>query len=182
MFFTGKGIYDVSRRNNTRCGWNYEHNTNCSHSGWTERGFRVNAECHQHHPANAIWLPHFCAFNISRPSYHRSSHIERENDRPEDVPPCCGGKCRFQMRDLLARLTVIKCDQTTVWAIPKIVCREEVRRSLPGRVRFVLRGRLQHGNNLDCSTGAFSARRRGLGIFAVASLKWLLNKHGTRAV
>jgi hypothetical protein len=50
------------------------------------------------------------------------------------------------------------------------MCREEVGQSLQGRVRFVLRVRLQHGNNLDCSSGAFSARRRGLGLFAVAAV------------
>ena len=33
-----------------------------------------------------------------------------------------------------------------------------------------------HVNNLDYSTGAFSARRRGLGIFALASLTWLPNR------
>jgi hypothetical protein len=150
----------------------------CSHS---ERDATANAELILYKLCHLRWSKsHLLPTQL--PVRRDVRHIERENDRPEDVPPCCGGKCRFQMRDLLARLTVIKCDQTTVWAIPKIVCREEVRRSLPGRVRFVLRGRLQHGNNLDCSTGAFSARRRGLGIFAVASLKWLLNKHGTRAV
>ena len=42
--------------------------------------------------------------------------------------------------------------------------------SLQGRVRFLLRVRLQHGNCLDCSSGAFSARRWGLGIFALAAL------------
>jgi hypothetical protein len=54
---------------------------------------------------------------------------------------------------------------------------EEVGQSLQERVRFVLRVRLQHGNNLDCSAGAFSARRRWLGIFAVAALTRLPNKH-----
>jgi len=37
--------------------------------------------------------------------------------------------------------------------------------------------RLQHGNNRDCSIGAFSARRWGLGIFAVAALTWVPDKH-----
>jgi hypothetical protein len=37
--------------------------------------------------------------------------------------------------------------------------------------------RLQNGNNLDCSAGAFSSRRRGLGIFAVAALTGLPDKH-----
>jgi hypothetical protein len=31
----------------------------------------------------------------------------------------------------------------------------------------------QHGNNRDCSIGAFSSWRRGLGIFPVAALKRL---------
>jgi hypothetical protein len=55
--------------------------------------------------------------------------------------------------------------------------REEVGQSLQGQVRFVLRVRLQHGNNPDCSIGAFSARRRGLGIFALAALTWIPDKH-----
>ena len=63
-----------------------------------------------------------------------------------------------------------------VLATLKIMCREEVGQSLQGRVRFVLRVRLQHGNNRDRSTGAFSARRRGLGIFAVAALKRITNR------
>jgi len=45
-----------------------------------------------------------------------------------------------------------------------------------GQVRFVSRMRLQHGNNRNCSSSAFSARRRGLGIFAVAALTQLPNK------
>jgi hypothetical protein len=57
------------------------------------------------------------------------------------------------------------------------MCREEVGQSLQGQVRFVLRVRLQHGNNLDCSSGAFSARRRGLGLFAVAAVTRLPDKH-----
>ena len=64
----------------------------------------------------------------------------------------------------------VQCDQTTVSATPRIMCREEVGQSLQGRVRFPLRVRLQHVNNIDCSCGAFSARWRGLGIFAVAPL------------
>jgi len=52
-----------------------------------------------------------------------------------------------------------------------------VGQSLQGQVRFVFRVRLQHGNNLDCSTGAFSARRRGLGIFALAALTRMPNEH-----
>jgi hypothetical protein len=35
---------------------------------------------------------------------------------------------------------------------------------------------LPHGNNRDCSAGAFSTWRRGLGIFAVAALTRLPNK------
>ena len=34
-----------------------------------------------------------------------------------------------------------------------------------------------HGNNPDCSISAFSTRRRGLGLFAVAALTRLLGKH-----
>ena len=71
----------------------------------------------------------------------------------------------------------VQCDQTTIRATLRIVCREEVGQSLQGRVRFVLRERLQHANNLDCSSGSFSARRRGLGIFAVAALTRLPKKH-----
>ena len=74
--------------------------------------------------------------------------------------------------------TLFQCDQTTVRATLKIMCREEVGQSLQGRVRFVLRVRLQHGNDPDYSVGAFSARRRGLGIFAVAAeLTLLSNNH-----
>jgi hypothetical protein len=76
----------------------------------------------------------------------------------------------FQRRGWRARLIVLQFDQTTVGATLRIMCREEVGQSLQGRVRFVLRVRLQHGNYLDCSSGAFSARRRGMGIFAVAAL------------
>jgi hypothetical protein len=67
-------------------------------------------------------------------------------------------------------LRAVQCDQTTIWATPRIMCREEVGQSLQGRVRFILRVRLQHGNYLDCSSSTISARRRGLGIFAVAQL------------
>ena len=73
-------------------------------------------------------------------------------------------------------LRAVQCDQTIVWTTNSIMCRQDVGQSLQGRVRFVLRVRLQHGNDPDCSTGAFSARRRGLGIFAVASLTRLANK------
>ena len=73
------------------------------------------------------------------------------------------------------RLTVLKCDQTIVWATLKIVCSEEVGQSLQGRVRFLLRVRLQHGDNPGCSTGTFSARRRRMGIFAVAQLEQFHN-------
>jgi hypothetical protein len=107
------------------------------------------------------------------PSRRRSRHsaaLEKTGKPWHWQQRRCGG---FQAT---TRLTVIQCDQTTVWVIPKIVCREEVGRSLQGPVCFVLRERLQHGNNLDCSTGAFSARRRGLGIFALAALTRLLNK------
>jgi len=65
---------------------------------------------------------------------------------------------------------VLQCDQTTVWATLKIMCSEEVCRSLQGQLAFFLRVRLQHVNNIDCSSGSFSARWRGLGIFAVAPL------------
>jgi hypothetical protein len=90
---------------------------------------------------------------------------------------CAGGRdCRFQRRGGAPRLTVVQCDQTTVWATLRIVCSEEVGQSLQGRVRFLLRVRLQHGNNPDCSSGTFSARRRRMGIFAVAQLKQLHNE------
>ena len=85
--------------------------------------------------------------------------------------------CRFQRRGWSARLMVVQCEQTAVWATLRIMCREEVGRSLQRQVRFVLSVRLQHVNNLDCSTGAFSARRRGLGIFALAALTWMPDKH-----
>jgi hypothetical protein len=68
------------------------------------------------------------------------------------------------------RRTVFQCDQTTVWATLRIVCSEEVGPSLQGRVRFLLGVRLQHGNNPDCPSGTFSARRRRMGIFALAQL------------
>jgi len=71
----------------------------------------------------------------------------------------------------------VQCDQTSACATHRIMYREEVGQSLQGQVRFVLRVRLQHGNNRDCSAGTFSARRRGLGIFAVAALARLTNKH-----
>ena len=74
-------------------------------------------------------------------------------------------------------LTVLKSDQTSVWATLRIMRKEEVGQSLQGRVRFVLRVRLQHGNYRDCSIGALSARRRGLGIFTVAALTRLPDKH-----
>ena len=77
----------------------------------------------------------------------------------------------------LVPLGVVQCDQTTFWATPRIMCREEVGQSLQGRVRFLLRVRLQHGNYLDCSIGAFSARRWGLGIFALAALTSQPDKH-----
>src|ERR1035438_10279769 len=57
-----------------------------------------------------------------------------------------------------------------------ITCREEVGQSLQGRVRFLLRVRSQHVNNIDCSSGTFSARGRGLGIYAVAPLTRLPDK------
>jgi hypothetical protein len=69
------------------------------------------------------------------------------------------------------RLTVVQCDQTTVLATLRIACSEEVGQSLQGRVRFLLRVRLQHGNNPDRSSGTFSARRRRMGILAVAQLR-----------
>jgi hypothetical protein len=74
-------------------------------------------------------------------------------------------------------LRAVQCDQTTIWATPRIMCREEVGQSLQGRVRFLLRVRLQHGNYLDCSSGSISGWRRGLGIFEVAQLTRLLDKH-----
>jgi hypothetical protein len=38
----------------------------------------------------------------------------------------------------LVPLWAVQCEQTTVWAIPRIICREEVGQSLQGRVRFTL--------------------------------------------
>jgi hypothetical protein len=55
---------------------------------------------------------------------------------------------------------------------------EEVGQSLQGRVCFSLRARLQHGNNLDCPIGTFFARRRWMGIYAVAPLMRRPDKHG----
>jgi hypothetical protein len=81
-----------------------------------------------------------------------------------------GSDCRFHWRSWSARFAVLQCDQTTVLAAHRIMCREEVGQSYQGQVRFALRVRLQHGNDFDCSGGAFSARRRGLGIFALAAL------------
>jgi hypothetical protein len=83
----------------------------------------------------------------------------------------------YQRRGSSARLTVFQRDQTSVWTTLSIICREEVGQSLQGQVRFVLRVRLQHGNYRNCSIGALSARRRGLGIFAVAALTRLLDKY-----
>jgi len=80
-------------------------------------------------------------------------------------------------RGLSDRLKVVQCEQTTTLATLRIRCREEVEQSLQGRVRFVLRMRLQHGNHLDCFIGALSARGRWLGIFAVATLTRLCPKH-----
>src|SRR3984957_14418738 len=74
-------------------------------------------------------------------------------------------------------IALFQCAQTTAYATPRIICREEVGQSLQGRVRFFLRVRLQHGNNRDCSGSAFSARWWRLGIFAVARLTQLPNKH-----
>jgi hypothetical protein len=84
---------------------------------------------------------------------------------------------QFQRRGRSARLAAVQCDQTTVWITHRIVCREEVGQSLQGRVRLLLRWRLQRGDCLDCSSGAFSARWWRLGIFAVAQLTLLPNKH-----
>ena len=74
-------------------------------------------------------------------------------------------------------LRAVQFDQTTVSANLRIMCREEVGQSLQGRVRFLLRVRLQHGNHSDCSSGALSDRRRWLGIFAVAQLTQLPDQH-----
>jgi hypothetical protein len=65
--------------------------------------------------------------------------------------------------------TVVQCAQTSVRVTLRIMVREEVGQSLQGRVRFLERRRFQHGNSLDRSTGAISARRWWMGIFAVAS-------------
>jgi hypothetical protein len=48
---------------------------------------------------------------------------------------------------------------------------------LKRRSSSLLEARLQDGNRIDCSTGPFSSRRRGLGIFAVAALTRLPDKH-----
>ena len=77
----------------------------------------------------------------------------------------------------LVPLRAVQCDQTTIWGTPRITCREEVGQSLQRRVRFLLRVRLQHGNYLDCFIGSISARRWGLGLFAMAALTRLPNKH-----
>src|ERR1039458_8734679 len=74
-------------------------------------------------------------------------------------------------------LWAVQCDQTTTRATPRIMCREEVGQSLQGRVRFLLRVRLQHVNNIDCSSSSFFAWWRGVGIFAVAQLAQLPDKH-----
>ena len=74
-------------------------------------------------------------------------------------------------------LRAVQCDQTAIWATPRIVYREELGQSLQGRVRFLLRVRLQHGNYLDCSSGTISDRWWRLGIFAVAQLTQLLDEH-----
>ena len=76
----------------------------------------------------------------------------------------------------ICALWAVQCKQTTVWAARRIMSREGVGQSLQGQVRFILRMKSQNRNNLDCSAGAFSARRRGLGIFAVAALTRLQNK------
>ena len=73
-------------------------------------------------------------------------------------------------------LGAVQCDQTSVWPTPRIMCREEVGQSLQRRVPFLLRRRSQNGNNLDRSTGALSARRWWMGIFAVARLARLPNE------
>jgi hypothetical protein len=70
----------------------------------------------------------------------------------------------YRRRDGSARLQVSQRDQTTARATFKIMCREEVGPSLQGPTRFLLRRRLQLGNNRHCSVGAFSAMRRGLGV------------------
>jgi hypothetical protein len=73
--------------------------------------------------------------------------------------------------------TVRQCDQTIIWPTLSIMRSGEVGQSLQGQARFVLRVRLQHGNSRDCSIGAFSARRRGLGIFALAALTWIFDTY-----
>jgi hypothetical protein len=80
------------------------------------------------------------------------------------------GWYKTQRSALYLTLRVVQCDQTTVSVTLRIMCREEVGQSLQGRLRSLLRVRLQNVNIFDCSSGAFSAWRRGLGIFAVAAL------------
>ena len=77
----------------------------------------------------------------------------------------------------LPMLTVVQCDQTTATHTLRITRRDEVGQSFQGRVRFVWGVRLQHGNSLDCSAGALSARRRRLGIFSLARLTRLSHQH-----
>jgi hypothetical protein len=75
---------------------------------------------------------------------------------------------------------VVQCEQITVWATLRIKCREEVDQSSRRPVCFVLRVMFQHVNDIDCSGGSFSARRRGLGIFAVAQLMRMPDTRGVR--
>jgi len=56
---------------------------------------------------------------------------------------------------------------------------EEVGQLLQGPLRFLLRVRLQHGNRVDRSFGAFFARWRRLGLFAVAPLTRHSEKYET---
>jgi hypothetical protein len=72
---------------------------------------------------------------------------------------------------------VLQCDQTIVGTPLRIMYREEVGQSLQRQVRFLLRGRLQHVNNINCSGGSISARWRGLGLFTVAAVTQLQVEH-----
>jgi len=83
---------------------------------------------------------------------------------------------------LYLTLRAVQCDQTTVSITLSIMCMDEVGQSLQGRVRFLLRVRLQHGNRIDCSSGALSDRWRGLGIFAVAQLTRLPDNRDSLSV
>ena len=111
--------------------------------------------------------------------WRKARNAERENDLPQnDGFFRKAGNCSFRKRRLCAEFAMVQCEQKTAQATRRIMCREEVGQSFQGRVRFLLRARLQHGNSSDRFVGAFSARWRRLGIFTVAPLAPLLDKLG----